>query len=265
MRTPRTLDRRARRAALALLIAVSLASTAALAEGTAAAPGFGSDWQSWQADTSASDRDALQRGARDFFNYCSACHSLQYVRYSRIGEDLRIPPALLEQDLVPADAKPTDYVTSPMPPKDAVAWFGKQPPDLSLIASEYGPDYLYQYLTTFYIDPSRPTGANNLALPNSAMPDVLSQLEGLKRAVFRNVEVDGTKEQVFDHFVTVVPGSMSREQYDSFARDIVDFLAYVSDPVQVERHNIGVWVVLFLLAFTWLAWLLKKEYWKDIH
>jgi len=266
MRTHRTLTRRATRAGLALLIAVSLASSAALAEGAGAPQGFGSNWQSWQADTSVGDRAALQRGARDFFNYCSACHSLQYVRYSRIGQDLTIPPALLRKYLVPADAKPTDYVISPMPEKDAVAWFGKQPPDLSLVASEYGTDYLYQYLTTFYIDPSRSTtGANNLALPNSAMPDVLSQLEGLKRAVFRNVEVDGTTQQVFDHFVMVVPGSMSREQYDRFARDIVDFLAYVSDPVQVERHDLGVWVVLFLLVFTWLAWLLKKEYWKDIH
>jgi ubiquinol-cytochrome c reductase cytochrome c1 subunit len=265
MRTHSPLNTTARRAGLALLVAAALASGTALAQESGAAQGFGSDWQTWQADASVANRASVQRGARDFLNYCSGCHSLEYVRYSRIGKDLKIPPALLKQYLVPADAKPTDYITSPMPEKDAVAWFGKQPPDLSLIASERGADYLYQYLTTFYVDPSKSTGANNLALPNSAMPDVVSQLEGLKRAVFRKVEVDGTTEEVFDHFVTVVPGSMSRAQFDAFARDIVNFLDYVSDPVQVERHTLGVWVVLFLLVFTWLAWLLKKEYWKDIH
>lgn len=251
-------------AGLALCIVASFAASAALAKG-AAAQGFGSNWQSWQADTSASNRASLQRGARDFLNYCSACHSLKYMRYSRIGKDLRIPPALLKRFLVPTGAKATDYIHSPMPSKDAVAWFGKKPPDLSLIASERGTNYLYQYLTTFYMDPARSTGANNLALPNSAMPDVLSQLEGLKRAVFRKVKVNGTTQEVFDHFVMVTPGRMSRHQFDGFVRDIVNFLNYVSDPVRVKRHDLGVWVVLFLLVFTWLAWLLKKEYWKDIH
>ncbi len=259
------LKRRGWRAALALLLAASVACAAAAAQESAAEKGFGSDWQSWTADNSVSDVASLQRGARDFLNYCNACHSLKYIRYSRIGEDLKIPANLLQQFLVPPDKKATDYISTPMPEADAVNWFGKQPPDLSLIADERGTDYLYQYLTTFYVDPSRPTGTNNLALATTAMPDVVSQLEGLKRAVFRKVEVNGTTEEEFDHFETVVPGSMTREQFDGFARDIVNFLDYVSEPAQLHRRSLGVWVVLFLLVFTWLAWLLKKEYWKDVH
>ncbi len=261
-----------RRPALALLLAAavacaaaSVAPTAAGAQESAAAKGFGSDWQSWKADNSVADLASLQRGARDFLNYCNACHSLKYIRYSRIGEDLKIPTNLLQQFLVPPSQKPTDYIASPMPEADAVDWFGKQPPDLSLAAQELGTDYLYRYLTTFYVDPSRPTGTNNLALDTTAMPDVVSQLEGLKRAVFRKVEVDGTTQDVFDHFETVVPGSLTREQFEGFARDIVNFLDYVSEPAQLHRRSLGVWVVLFLLVFTWLAWLLKKEYWKDVH
>jgi ubiquinol-cytochrome c reductase cytochrome c1 subunit len=253
-----------RRAAFALCIAVA-AGAPALALGQESAAGYGSDWQSWKAGTSVADRASLQRGARDFLNYCNGCHSLKYVRYSRIGQDLKIPPNLLQQYLVPSTRKSTDYILSPMPVADAESWFGKQPPDLSLMAQERGIDYLYQYLTTFYVDPSRPTGANNLALATTAMPDVLSELEGLKRAVFRNEQVDGTTQTVFDHFETIVPGSLTREQYQSFVRDIVNFLDYVGEPEQNYRRSLGVWVVLFLLVFTWLAYLLKKEFWKDVH
>jgi len=251
---------------LCLLVAAAvLAPAAAFAADAEAQQGFGADWETWKAGNSVSDIASLQRGARDFLNYCNGCHSLKYMRYSRIAADLKISPDLLARFLVPAGRKATDYIASPMPGADAENWFGKEPPDLSLIARERGTDYLYQYLTTFYIDPSRPTGANNLALATTAMPDILSSLEGLKRAVFREVRVNGTTEQVFDHFVPVVPGSMTRDEYDSFVRDIVNFLDYVGEPAQVHRRALGVWVVGFLLVFTWLAWLLKKEYWKDVH
>ncbi|HTX24692.1 MAG TPA: cytochrome c1 [Steroidobacteraceae bacterium] len=253
------------RAVLAVCIAAAAAAGAPAQEKSAGAEAFGSDWQSWKAGTSVVDLPSVQRGARDFLGYCNGCHSLKFVRYARIGTDLKIPPNLLQQDLVPSTRKPTDYITSPMPPADAVSWFGKQPPDLSLIAQERGINYLYQYLTTFYVDPSRPTGANNLALATTAMPDVLSDLEGLKRAVFKNVEIDGTQQTAFDHFETLAPGAMTREQYEGFVRDIVNFLDYVGEPEQAHRRALGVWVVLFLLVFTWLTWLLKREYWKDVH
>jgi ubiquinol-cytochrome c reductase cytochrome c1 subunit len=213
---------------------------------------------------------SVQRGSRNFVSYCLGCHALKYERWSRLARDLSIPPQLLQKDLLPPGDKSTDYILTTMPSKDADTWFGKTPPDLSLMARARGPDYLYQYLKTFYVDPSRQTGANNLRLPTTAMPDVLSELAGLKRAVFRNVMIKGeggqfTHEQLFDHFETLAPGRLSETEYDQFVRDTVNFLDYVSEPTQAARRALGVWVVLFLLLFTWLAWLVKREYWRDVH
>jgi ubiquinol-cytochrome c reductase cytochrome c1 subunit len=223
--------------------------------------GFGADWESWTPDNSVADVASLQRGLRDFAGYCRGCHSLKYVRYSRLADDLQITPDQLQKYLLPAGVKPSDYVGSPMPSADAQTWFGKVPPDLSLIARSRGTDYLYRFLTTFYSDPSKPTGANNLQLASVAMPDVLSSQEGVKVAVFRTVD----KEQVFDHFVQVAPGALSREEYLAEVRDLVNFLDYAGEPAQVLRRSLGIKVVLFLLAFTALTYLLKREYWKNIH
>jgi ubiquinol-cytochrome c reductase cytochrome c1 subunit len=218
-------------------------------------------WQSWRAGNSVLDRSSIQRGARNFMNYCNGCHSLKYMRYQRIADDLQIPTSVLTSDLVAPGSNSLDYITTAMPAADAVNWFGKQPPDLSLIARSRSVDYLYQFLKTFYSDPSRPTRSDNLAYPNAAMPAVLSDLEGVKAAVFR----DEPTGKVFDHFETLAPGNMTPEQFDGFVRDTVNFLDYVGDPSQVERRQIGLFVVLFLVALTILAYLLKKEYWKDVH
>ncbi len=253
----------------------ALLAAAVFAQGTAqaaeeAGSRLGADWQTWQANTDVSNIASLPRGARNFTNYCLGCHSLKYVRWSRMGADLAIPQPLFEKYLLPPGDKPLQYILTSMPAADAEAWFGKTPPDLSLMARARSKDYLYQFLKTFYIDPTRQTGANNLRLPTTAMPAVLSELEGLKRAVYRSVEKrsdDGrvTTEQEFDHFEQVVPGRLSTEEYDAFVRDTVNFLDYVGEPSQVARRSLGVWVVLFLLVFTWLAWLMKREYWKDVH
>jgi ubiquinol-cytochrome c reductase cytochrome c1 subunit len=231
---------------------------------------LGDGWKHWRADNEVSNVTSLQRGARNFISYCQGCHSLKYVRYSRLADDLQIPPEQLEKFLLPPGDKPADYVMASMPVADAEAWFGKAPPDLSLMARARGRDYLYQFLTTFYADPSKPTGVNNLRLEATAMPHVLSELEGLKKAVFKNVEVKGEdgkphSEQVLEKFETVLPGRLSEAEYASFVRDTVNFLDYASEPTQTKRHALGIWVVLFLIAFTWMAWLLKKEYWKDVH
>jgi ubiquinol-cytochrome c reductase cytochrome c1 subunit len=231
---------------------------------------FGADWHSWRANTNVADLASVQRGARNFVSYCIGCHSLKYERWSRLGTDLKIPAQLLEKDLLPPGAKATDYIQTAMPSADSEAWFGKEPPDLSLMARARGTDYLYQFLTTFYVDPTRQTGANNLRLPTTAMPHVLSELEGLKRAEFRTVvhrAAGGamTEEQVFDHIEPVAPGRLALTEYDGFVRDTVNFLDYVSEPTQLERRALGVWVVLFLLVFSWLALLVKREYWKDVH
>ena len=228
----------------------------------------GADWQSWHADTDVADLASVQRGARNFVGYCLGCHSLKYERWSRLGTDLSVPEALLQKDLLPPGDNVTDYILTAMPAQDAQNWFGKTPPDLSLMVRARGRDYIYQYLKTFYVDPTRPTGANNLRLPATAMPDVLSDLEGLKRAAFRAAPGGGAAagtEQTLDHFEQIAPGSMSAAEYDSFVHDTVNFLDYVSEPTQVARRALGVWVVLFLLVFTWLAWQVKREYWKDVH
>jgi ubiquinol-cytochrome c reductase cytochrome c1 subunit len=228
--------------------------------------GFGADWESWSPENSVADIASLQRGLRDFAGYCRGCHSLKYVRYSRMAADLQITPEQMQQMVLPAGVKLSDYASSPMPAADAQIWFGKVPPDLSLMARARGTDYLFRFLTTFYSDPARATGANNLALSNAAMPHVLASLEGVKVAVFRTVEEPGgNKTQVFDHFVQVAPGSQSREEYRATVRDLVNFLDYVGEPAQVQRRSIGVKVVLFLLVFTVLTYLLKREYWKNVH
>jgi ubiquinol-cytochrome c reductase cytochrome c1 subunit len=232
--------------------------------------GAGSDWKSLRAETDLNNGASLQRGARNFMSYCIGCHSLRYERYSRLGEDLAIPPVALERYIVQPGDKATQYILTSMPATDAEAWFGKTPPDLSLMARARGSDYLYQFLKTFYVDPTRQTGANNLRLPTTAMPHVLSELEGLKKPVYKDVPhrgADGrvSTEQVFDHFEQIAPGRLNAAEYDGFVRDTVNFLDYVGEPTQVQRHSLGVWVVLFLLVFTWLAWLMKREYCKDVH
>jgi ubiquinol-cytochrome c reductase cytochrome c1 subunit len=265
----------------ALGIAVMLAG-AALAAPTWAAEEAGAkaeeshaehaarDFKHWEAGNEVSNLASLQRGARNFMGYCQGCHALKYVRYSRMAEDLDIPPEQLEKYLLPPGDKPADYILTSMPATDAETWFGKAPPDLSLIARSRGVDYLYQFLKTFYVDPSKATGTNNLRLEGTAMPHVLSELEGVKKAVFRTEETKGEDgkphtERVFDKFETVVPGRLSADDYDAFVRDTVNFLDYAGEPAQTKRRSLGVWVVLFLIAFTWLAMLLKKEYWKDVH
>jgi len=274
MRTEAGHGRRALLAA-ALLAAAAPATYGAWAAeeaagGAEARSGLGADWQSWHAANDVSDMPSVQRGARNFVSYCLGCHSLKYERWSRLAQDLGVPPRLLEQDLLPPGDKPAQYILTSMPAADAQAWFGKTPPDLSLMARARSQDYLYQFLRTFYVDPASQTGANNLRLPATAMPHVLSELEGLKRAVYRQAADTGeggqvTSKPVFDHFEQIAPGRLSAAEYDGFVRDTVNFLDYVSEPTQTARRALGVWVVLFLLVFTWLAWLVKREYWKDVH
>ena len=251
------------------LMAVPLLGVAESAAPAAAEEGKALDWQAWHAGNDVRNIASLQRGARNFVNYCLGCHSLKYLRYSRMAADLRIPAEELQANLIPTADKPADYMLTTMSGADGEAWFGKAAPDLSLIARARGVDYLYRFLKTFYADDAAASGSNNLQLANASMPAVLSSLEGVKRAVFVSHEsvVDGQPvvEKVFRNFEMVAPGTMTAEQFDDFVRDTVNFLDYAGEPAQTTRVDIGIWVLLFLLAFTWLAWLLKKEYWKDVH
>jgi ubiquinol-cytochrome c reductase cytochrome c1 subunit len=211
------------------------------------------------------DIPSLQRGARAFMTHCAGCHSLKYMRYNRIGEDLQFRPAQLATDLMFATDKPFDMVVSAMP-ADSEQWFGKRPPDLSLIARSKGVDYVYSFMHGFYADRSRPWGVNNLYLPNASMPHVLQKLQGLQNPVFKHEAGEGPEaKMVLTGVEMLTPGAMKPDEFDQFTRDIVNFLDYVAEPVKAQRRSLGIFVILFLLVFFVFAYLLKKEYWKDVH
>jgi ubiquinol-cytochrome c reductase cytochrome c1 subunit len=209
--------------------------------------------------------ESLQRGARNFMNYCSGCHSLKYLRYSRMAADLKIPESELAGNLMFTSDKAFDTINSAMP-KDSEGWFGKQPPDLSLMARARGVDYIYSFLKGFYVDKTRPWGVNNLYLPSAAMPHVLQDRQGLQKPVFKNEPDDhGSARMVLVGVDTMTPGALKPEEYDQFVRDIANFLDYAGEPVKEKRQSMGIFVMLFLLVFFVFAYLLKKEYWKDVH
>lgn len=238
---------------LVLSAALLLASFGARAEEGESLPHAGND---------SRNLISLQRGARNFMNYCSGCHSAKFVRYNRLAQDLGIPEAELKKNLMFTSDKVADTIQSAMPEADALQWFGVKPPDLSLIARARGTDHVYAYLRSFYTDPSRPRGVNNTVLPGTAMPNVLGDMQGEQRAVFKT-DANGVHE--FEKFELVSKGSMTPEEYDHFVRDTVNFLEYMSEPVANTRKDLGVWVLLFLLVFTSFAYMLYKEVWKDVH
>lgn len=200
------------------------------------------------------DKASLQHGAQLFMNYCSGCHALGYQRYNRVAADLGIKDELMLSNLlfVPG-AKIGDLMSNSMPAADGKRWFGQTPPDLTLAARVRGTDWLYTYLRSFYKDEKRPFGVNNTVFPEVGMPHVLAELQGLQVKT-----EDGELE-------LVQGGKLSPEEYDHAIRDLVNFLEYSAEPVKLEREALGVRILLFLVVFFLLAYLLKKEYWKDVH
>lgn len=218
-----------------------------------------------KAGTDIHNTASLQRGASNFVNYCMSCHSAQYMRWNRMARDLGIPMEEVEKNMMFGGGSEHSTMKSALSPEDGRRWFGNAPPDLSLIARSRGTDYLYTFLMTFYEDPSRPTGVNNLALPGTAMPHVLAGLQGVQKAKREMTTLpDGTTEEHVVGLEPGQPGELSAEQYAEFVRDTVNFLDYVGEPVKAQREKLGVWVILFLLLLWGLAYLLKKEYWKDV-
>ena len=229
-----------------------------------AARAEGGETQLLHAGNDVGNKASLQRGARNFMNYCSGCHSAQYVRYNRVAADLDIAEPELKSNLMFTSERSFDTIRSAIPAEDARKWFGNAPPDLSLIARSRSPDYLYSFLKSFYLDPARPHGVNNTVLPGTAMPHVLADLQGTQRALFVAADGEHAGLPVFEKFEPVATGSLGAETYDEFVRDTVNFLDYIAEPIQVERRGLGVWVMLFLLVFTAFAYLLKREYWRDV-
>lgn len=216
------------------------------------------------ANVDVSNQASLQRGARNFVNYCMGCHSAKYVRYNTLAKDLGIPEDLLIENLMFAAVKPTETMEIAMRPADAERWFGVIPPDLSLIARSKGVDYVYNFLRSFYLDPARPLGVNNLMLPGASMPHALWELQGTQRAIFREEQRGEATVKVFEKFEAVSPGRLSPAEYDEFVRDTVNFLAYIGEPIKLKRESLGILVIAFLVLFGILAYLLKQEIWKDI-
>jgi ubiquinol-cytochrome c reductase cytochrome c1 subunit len=217
-----------------------------------------------QAGTDLGDRASLQRGAALYMNYCSGCHSLKYLRYSRMAEDLGLTEEEVMQNLNFTGAKYGEQILVSLNETDANKWFGKMPPDLSLIARVRGSDWIYTYLKSFYLDESRPLGWNNKLFPNASMPNPLWQMQGLQHAEYGEPD-KATGDRPVHALKVTTPGTQTPEQFDQSVRDITTFLEYAGEPAALKREKLGVWVVLFLAAFTFLAYLLKSEYWKDVH
>ncbi len=207
------------------------------------------------------DKVSLQRGAKVFVNYCLSCHSASYMRFSRIASDLVIPEPLMVEKLMFVTDKIGNTMEIAMRAVDAEAWFGVVPPDLSVIARSRSPDWLFAFLTSFYLDPSRPTGVNNLESRGTAMPHVLWEYQGWRRLA-QQVENAGRGGNL--SLEMAIAGRSPDSEYKNMVRDLVSFLAYLAEPVKPLRQNVGIGVLLYLAVFLAIVYLLKKEYWKDI-
>ncbi|MFN2308807.1 MAG: cytochrome c1 [Gammaproteobacteria bacterium] len=211
------------------------------------------------------DQSSLRHGAKLFVNYCLSCHSAQHQRYNRMARDLGLSDEQVIDNLMFASDKLGEQMRIAMRTQDARTWFGAPPPDLTLVARVRGADWLYTYMRTFYVDESRPFGVNNVVFPSVGMPHVLWELQGIQKPVYKAVEHDGESQEVLDHLEPVEPGTLTSAEYDTAVRDLVNFMVYMSEPVKLERQSLGIKVVLFLLLLLVVTYLLKKEYWKDVH
>jgi len=217
-----------------------------------------------QAGTDLSNRASLQRGSQLFMNYCAGCHSLKYLRYSRVAEDLGLSEDEVMANLNLTGAKFGEHIISSMPDEQAAKWFGQVPPDLSLITRVRGSDWVYTYMKSFYLDDTRPLGWNNTLFPNASMPNPFWKQQGLQHAVFAEQD-PVTGEAAVERLEISSPGTQSAAEFDQTVRDLTAFLEYAGEPAALKRQGIGVWVILFLSFLTLLAWLMKNEYWKDVH
>ena len=249
------------------------------------------DWEMEPMSPDLNDVESLQRGLALYANFCIGCHSLQYQRYERTAQDLgEIPHDLMLQNVVFSGQPIGGYMTTSMSTEDAKAWFGATPPDLTMVTRVRSPEWVYNFLKTFYIDESRPFGVNNKVFPNVGMPHVLLPLQGINDEVCygyksvdvmqRLVEIDaaiaegnadsmdrleGRELNCPELELRAGTGLYSEEEFDQVAKDIANFLHYMGDPSRQARTNLGFYVIGFLLILLVLAYFLNREYWKDIH
>lgn len=235
--------------------------------GTAQAAGGGFPIE--KAPNRTNDIAALQNGAKIFVNYCLSCHSAAFMRFNRL-RDIGLTDRQIAENLTFTTDKIGDTMKAAIDPKQAKDWFGANPPDLSVIARSRaghgysGADYLYTFLRTYYRDETKPTGWNNLVFPNVGMPNPLWQWQGEQRPVMQKVDSHGHETDVFKGWEQVKPGAMSKAEFDQNVGDLVAYLQWMGEPAQNSRVRLGVWVMLFLAAFTLVAWRLNAAFWKDV-
>ncbi len=246
---------------LTLIAALGIATGAqAASEGVA--------WD--KAPDNLNDLASLQNGAKLFVNYCLNCHSAAYMRYNRL-RDIGLSEQQIKDNLLFATDKVGETMKAAIDPKQAKEWFGDVPPDLTLIARSRsghggtGADYLYTYLRTYYRDPTKPTGWNNLVFPSVAMPHVLWELQGEREPQFETRTEHGHEVKILKGWKQVSPGTMTPLQYDQAMGDLVGYLQWMSEPAQNSRVRVGVWVLLFLGVFTVIAWRLNAAFWKEVN
>jgi len=199
-----------------------------------------------KAPVNLADIESIKRGAKTFATTCMSCHTAVYLRYDKLAQEAGVT-----------------YEKMPINVKN---WpNGVTPPDLSLEADYRGVDWIYTYLHSFYQDTSRPTGVNNLLVPNTSMPAILSAFQGTQVLVN---DVPHTiilhQLQWYDVLKLNSQGSMTPEQFDAMTADVVNFLAYAAAPYTQEQQHIGWWVLGFLIILFPLMYCLKREYWKDV-
>ncbi len=250
-----------RKAACAVIASLGLLAGAQAAEG-------GIPWD--KAPDKTNDLVSLQNGAKLFVNYCLNCHSAAFMRYNRLT-DIGLTVEQIKDNLLFTTDKVGETMVAAIDPKEAKAWFGGNPPDLTVIARSRsaagkgsGADYLYTYLRTYYPDATKPTGWNNLAYPNIGMPHVLWELQGNRVPVFETRTEHGQEVQVFKNWRQVTPGTMSAREYDNAVGDLVNYLQWMGEPAQNTRKRVGVGVLIFLALLTVFTWRLNAAYWKDV-
>jgi ubiquinol-cytochrome c reductase cytochrome c1 subunit len=245
-----------------LMIAVMLMPMMAVASG-------GAHLESAPIDIN--DKESLKRGAKAFADYCYSCHAASFMRFNRIAKDLEMSEDEVREMMIHtynekgAPTKIGDLMKVSMTADYAKNAFGTAVPDLSLAARARGADWIYTYLRSFYVDDYRPTGFNNTVFPDVGMPHVLWSLQGLQKAKYKTVMHGDVEVEELDGFEQIQAGKLSSAEYDAFLTDLVNFMVYVAEPVQVERRSMGWKVLLFLIVLFGFAYALKKEYWKDVH
>jgi ubiquinol-cytochrome c reductase cytochrome c1 subunit len=236
---------------------------AALAASTSAFAGGGSNVPLDKAPINLNDQASLQRGARNFVNYCMNCHSAQFMRYSHLTQ-IGLTEEQIKANLMFGTDKIGDTMTTALDPKDAKEWFGGVPPDLTLVTRVRGSDWVYSFLRAFYRDDSTPTGWNNEVFKNVGMPHILHDLQGTQRLNKVGEKMDHGKPQPVMKLEMDRPGTMSAKEYDLFVRDLVNYMTYMGEPAAAKSRQLGIIVLLFLVLAFFAALWLKHEYWKDV-